>query len=570
MIYRVVFFFLLMLFTASKSFASTELVLQGLDSDLKKNVEQYLASIPAADYSTSLRFKSQLKVRINQALNALGYYNSKISFTSENDQLIVNVQPGPPILIENVDFKLMGDAENDHDFLELLQDSSIKNGARLSHGDYDALKSSIQSLALEKGYFGGKFEASRIEVSPKLNRAKIVLHFNSSKQYLFGETLVNGNQISLERLLSLKSFEQGDPYRIRKVSEFSQNLSGTNWYSSVLVEPDFSVMDTETKLPVKVTLVPAAKNQLETGIGYSTDVGMKGTLKWNKPWLNSEGHSFSSSFSLSSPEQTITASYKIPLADVLHEYYQIQYGLKKVDNLDTQSLESNLSFERHWLEDNGWNKTVFIRYLIEDYEQGVLDDVGQFVLPGVTLSRTRVHSGHSQLIKWGDKQTVTVEYGSEDVISETDILRLQVSSSWIRSYGDNHRGLIRLSGGANLVDDFEKVAPSLRFFAGGDNSIRGYSYESISPKDESGSLTGAKYLATSSIEYQYRLYGKWWGAAFFDYGDAFTDTPNWMRGTGVGIRWISPLGPLRLDFAWGLDSAPGDEFKIHFTLGPEL
>lgn len=570
MIYRVVFFFLLMLFVTSKSFASTALVLQGLDSDLKKNVEQYLASIPPADYSTSLRFKSQLKVRINKALNALGYYNPKIDFTTEKDQLIVDVQPGPPVLIENVDFQLTGDAKNDRDFLDLLQDSSIKNGARLSHSDYDSLKSAIQSLALEKGYFSGKFEASRIEVSPKLNQAKIILHFNSSKQYLFGETLVSGNQISLERLMSLQSFEQGEPYRISKVSEFSQNLSGTNWFSSVLVEPDFSVINTETELPVKVTLVPAAKNQLETGIGYSTDVGVKGTLKWNKPWLNSEGHSFSSSFSLSSPEQTITASYKIPLADVLHEYYQIQYGLKKVDNLDTQSLESNLSFERHWLEDNSWNKTVFIRYLIENYEQGVLDDVGQFVLPGVTFSRTRVKTGHSHLIKWGDKQTFTVEYGNEKVISETDILRFLASTAWVRSYGDNHRGLIRLSGGANLVDDFDKVAPSLRFFAGGDNSIRGYTYESISPKDETGSLTGAKYLATSSIEYQYRLYGKWWGAAFFDYGDAFSDTPNWMRGTGVGIRWISPLGPLRLDFAWGLDSAPGDEFKIHFTLGPEL
>ncbi len=568
--YRVVYYCLLMLFITSKSFAKTELVIQGLDSDLKKNVEQYLASIPSADYSTSLRFRSQLKARINKALNALGHYNAKIDFTAEKDQLTVDVNPGPPVLIENVDFKLTGKAENDRDFLDLLQNSSIKNGAQLSHSDYDSLKSSIQSLALEKGYFGGKFAASRIEVSPKLNQAKIILHYNSSKQYLFGETIVNGNQISLERLMSLKSFEQGDPYRIRKVSKFSQNLSGTNWFSSVLVEPDFSVMDTETELPVKVTLVPAARNQFETGIGYSTDVGVKGTFKWNKPWLNSEGHSFSSSFSLSSPEQTITASYKIPLADVLHEYYQIQYGLKKVDNLDTQSLESNLSFERHWLEDNGWNKTVFIRYLIENYEQGVLDDVGQFVLPGVTLSHTRIHSGHSQLIRWGDKQTFTVEYGNEDVISETDILRLQASSSWIRSYGDNHRGLIRLSGGANLVDDFDKVAPSLRFFAGGDNSIRGYSYESISPKDETGSLTGAKYLATSSLEYQYRLYGKWWGAAFFDYGDAFTDTPNWMRGTGVGIRWISPLGPLRLDFAWGLDSAPGDEFKIHFTLGPEL
>ncbi|MCE0494038.1 autotransporter assembly complex protein TamA [Vibrio salinus] len=568
--YRLLFSFILMLLFSFKSFADTKLVIQGLDSTAEDNVEQYLSSISPSDYSTGLRFKSQLERRIKKALNALGYYNVRFHFTEQDDQLIVHIEPGPVVKIVKVDFKISGEAEDDRDFLALLQNSSIKEGAPLSHRDYESLKSKIRNLALEKGYFNGRFDVSKIEVSPERNQAKIILHFDSAKQYLFGETLVKGNQIALDRVLSLQHFKQGEPYQISKVGDFSQKLSNTNWFSSVLVEPDFSELKSKRELPVRVTLVPAAKNQLETGLGYSTDVGLKGTLKWNKPWLNSQGHSFSSSFSLSGPEQTITAAYKIPLEDVLHDYYQIQYGLKKVDNLDTQSLESNLSFERHWLEDNSWNKTVFVRYLIENYEQGVLDDIGQFVLPGVTFSRTRVRTRHSQLISWGDKQTFTAEYGNEALISETDLLRFQGSTSWIRSYGDSQRGVIRLSGGVNLADDFNKVPPSLRFFVGGDNSIRGYSYESISPRDETGALTGAKYLATSSVEYQYRFVGKWWGAVFFDYGDAFNRQPDWMRGTGIGLRWISPLGPLRLDFAWGLDSDPGDEFKIHFTLGPEL
>ena len=150
------------------------------------------------------------------------------------------------------------------------------------------------------------------------------------------------------------------------------------------------------------------------------------------------------------------------------------------------------------------------------------------------------------------------------------VLRLQAGTSWIRSAGRNHRGILRLDGGANLADDFDKLSPSLRFFAGGDNNLRGYGYESISPKDSSGALTGAKYIATSSLEYQYRVYGNWWGAVFYDYGDAFNDNPDLKRGTGFGVRWASPVGPIRLDFAWGLDATPGDEFKIHFTLGPEL
>ncbi|MCV5744140.1 BamA/TamA family outer membrane protein, partial [Escherichia coli] len=113
---------------------------------------------------------------------------------------------------------------------------------------------------------------------------------------------------------------------------------------------------------------------------------------------------------------------------------------------------------------------------------------------------------------------------------------------------------------------FEKLSPSLRFFAGGDNNIRGYGYESISPVDESGALTGAKYILSSTLEYQYRVYGNWWAATFYDIGDAFNDTPEWKSGAGVGIRWASPVGPVSFDFAWGLDEKPNNEFRIHFSL----
>lgn len=263
----------------------------------------------------------------------------------------------------------------------------------------------------------------------------------------------------------------------------------------------------------------------------------------------------------------MTASYRIPLEDVLNDYYRIHYGMKRVDSRDTKSIESNLALERHWKLDNDWNRTIFIRYLLENYEQGLQDDNAQFLLPGITFSRIRARGG--AMPTWGDSQYITLEYGSENALSETDVIRVLGGMKWIRSAGENHRGLFRIDGGANFADDFDKLSPSLRFFAGGDNNLRGYGYESISPKDESGALTGAKYIVTTSLEYQYRLYGNWWGALFYDYGDAFNDTPEFKRGTGVGVRWASPVGPIRLDFAWGLDKDPTD-FKIHFSLGPEL
>ncbi|TDE21716.1 outer membrane protein assembly factor [Vibrio owensii] len=552
------------------AYADVSLTIKGIDGALEDNVNAYLSSIPEDDYSTSLRFQARLEQSITEALNALGYYHAKISYTitKDNDELIVNVKPGEPVRIKKMDVVISGEAEKDEEFTNLINKSRLKEGRILNQGEYDALKSGIRNLALQRGYFNGDFKLSRLEVVPELNEANVRLHYDSGIRYHFGTVEILGSQIWEDRVDSLRPFKTGEPYLVSEVGEYNQNLSNTDWFSSVFVEPDLSKLDDGRDLPIKVSLAPAAKNQLETGIGYSTDTGVRGTLKWKKPWVSARGHSFDTALSLSKPEQTITAGYKIPLDDVLHEYYQLQFGLKHLDNRDTESLESNLAVERHWITDGGWHKTLYVRHLYENFSQGLQEDGVQFVLPGASFSRTRTRGGNMPM--WGDKQSVTVEYGDPALLSETRVLRLLGRTSWIRGIGQNHRGLFRLEGGANITDEFEKLSPSLRFFAGGDNNIRGYGYESISPTDASGALTGAKYMLTSTLEYQYRVHGNWWGAVFYDIGDAFNETPVWKSGAGVGIRWASPVGPVSFDFAWGLDSEPDPEFRIHFSLGPEL
>ncbi|HCG6647541.1 TPA: outer membrane protein assembly factor [Vibrio parahaemolyticus] len=559
-----------LLVVSQSAYADVSLKLKGIDGALEDNVKAYLSSIPEKDYSTSLRFQARLDQSITEALNALGYYHAKISYSiSEgNDELIVNIHKGLPVKIKLMDVVISGEAKEDEEFTNLIAKSPLKVGRILNQGEYDSLKSGIRNLALQRGYFNGDFKLNKLEVIPELNEANVRLHYDSGIRYHFGPVEITGSQIWENRVESMRPFEIGEPYLVSDVGEYNQNLSNTDWFSSVFVEPDLSKLEDGRELPIKVSLAPAAKNQIETGIGYSTDTGVRGTLKWKKPWVSARGHSFNTALSLSKPEQTITAGYKIPLDDVLREYYQLQFGLKHLDNRDTESLESNLAVERHWLTDGGWHKTVYVRHLYENFSQGLQDDGVQFVLPGATFSRTRVRGGSMPM--WGDKQSVTVEYGDPALLSETRVLRLLGRSSWIRGIGENHRGLFRLEGGANITEEFEKLSPSLRFFAGGDNNIRGYGYESISPVDESGALTGAKYILSSTLEYQYRVYGNWWAATFYDIGDAFNDTPEWKSGAGVGIRWASPVGPVSFDFAWGLDEKPNNEFRIHFSLGPEL
>ena len=161
-----------------------------------------------------------------------------------------------------------------------------------------------------------------------------------------------------------------------------------------------------------------------------------------------------------------------------------------------------------------------------------------------------------------------VEVSDEAWGSDASFIRLRGRAGWIGSAGDNHRFVTRLDGGAILMETLRKLPPSLRFFAGGDNSIRGYGYETVSPQNAEGELTGGRYMATAALEYQYRVKADWWLAAFSDYGSAWDDKPDWVQGVGFGVRWVSPVGPLRLDLAHALDDDGG--FRLHFSMGPEL
>lgn len=549
--------------------AQTTIRLNGLSGELQNNVQLYLDRYAADEISTSLRFQSRLEQDIDNALRALGYYRSEVSIELEHQKngsrLLINVNPGEPTRIENVELIINGDATDDPDFKALLQQAP-KKGQVVHHGRYDSFKSSFNSLALRKGYFDAKFSLSRLEVAPSLQQAFIKLHFDSGTRYRFGDVSFSGEHIRSERLQTLVPFKSGDPYLASQLGELNQSLANTNWFSSILVTGDTERLDNYV-LPVEVELAPRKRNSIETGIGYSDDVGARFKLNWLKPWLNDRGHSLDSKLAVSRAEQSIEAAYKMPLETIATDFWQLQYGLRNRDYQDTRSKESNLALERHWLLENDWYRTASVRWLYEDYTQADQDDTSSLIMPGISFSRTR-QTGSGMPIR-ADRLLFGVEVSDPSWGSDARFIRLRGRAGYITTLADNHRMVGRLDAGAILLQDVGRLPPSIRFFAGGDNNLRGYAYESVSPRNDEGELIGGRYMATASLEYQYRLTGNWWLATFADHGSAWSDTPDWKTGVGFGVRWGSPIGAVRIDFAWGLD-AEGSPFQLHFSLGPEL
>ena len=558
--------------------AKVRLEVQGLTGDLNKNVRARLSTIGADEVSNDGRFRARVSEAIQQGLKALGYYEPDIDFEARpapaqggRPVLIAHVKPGEPVKIAGRTIVLEGDALRDPDYQAWVKEGTPKKGRQLNHGEYDKFKSGFSNLALRNGYFDGDFKKSQLGVSVERREAFWDIDYDSGQRYRFGDVSFSGSQIREEYLENLVPFKKGDYYSSRELAELNRRLSATGWFNSVVVAPEFAQGRKTKVLPLNAAVTPRTENTIETGVGYSTDVGPRLKTTWKKPWVNDSGHSMAASAYLSAPEQQLDLSYKVPLLkSPLEQYYIFSGGLKRTDLNDTKADTTTLGVSRYWENSTGWQKAVNLKWSLDHFTQGSVTNTTMLLYPGVSLNRTRSRGG--LMPTWGDSQRYSIDVSDTTWGSDVDFLIMQAQNVWIRTLADKHRFVARGNLGWIETNNFEKVPPDLRFFAGGDRSIRGYKYKDISPRDDDGKLTGASKLATGSLEYQYNVTGKWWGAAFIDSGEAVNDIKqsNFKTGAGFGVRWASPVGPIKLDIARPIGDSEEHGLQFYIGLGPEL
>ncbi len=566
----------LLLASGVASAANVRLQVEGLTGALQKNVRAQLSTIESDEVTPDRRFRARVDDAIREGLKALGYYEPTIDFdlrpppAKGRQVLIARVSPGEPVKIGGTNVVLRGGAREDRDYLDLLQDRPAV-GTVLDHSDYEGFKKDLTRVALRKGYFDSQFNKSQLGVSLDRHQAFWDIDYDSGQRYRFGDVTFEGSQIRDEYLQNLVPFKKGDFYESKDLAELNRRLSATGWFNSVVVAPEFEKSRQTRVLPLHGVVSPRTENTVETGVGYSTDVGPRVKATWKKPWMNSYGHSLTTSASISSPEQQLDFSYKIPLLNnPLEQYYLVQGGFKRTDLNDTEADSTTLALSRYWDLSSGWQRAINLRWSLDHFTQANVTNTTMLLYPGVMISRTRSRGG--LMPTWGDSQRYSVDYSNSAWGSDVDFVVLQAQNAWIRTLYDRHRFVVRGNLGWIETGDFDKVPPDLRFFAGGDRSIRGYKYKSIAPKDDEGKLIGASKLATGSLEYQYNVTGKWWGAAFVDSGEAVSDIrrSDFKTGAGVGVRWESPVGPIKLDFAVPVGDKEEHGLQFYIGLGPEL
>ncbi|MEO2280896.1 autotransporter assembly complex protein TamA [Pseudoalteromonas pernae] len=544
--------------------------IQGIDGDVEKNVGIYLSQLTGEQPSRQLKRYATEQVLLS--LRALGYYHADVDLYLEDNtqtpRVVAKIIPGKPVRINSISYSLIGAGEQDEQLTSVIEQLPLKQGDVLNHGNYEKAKSKLDSQLLEMGYFDSKWTASSLSVNRARYSADIVMQIETGQRYHFGPLNISTDTSASNYIHSLSHFKTGEPYSATKVSEFNLALTQTPYFSSVRVYADIAQRG-NLEVPIRVEVLHKPTNSYEVGGGFSTDLGPKVRFKWSRPWLGTDGHYIESNFNISEPQQDISLSYTVPVDDPIDDIWRFSVGYKLEDNEDTEIYTKTLTglLQRQWKIGDDWIRTVFLRRELEVFRIGEAEQKTKMLLPGVSFARQYSKGGTTPY--WGKQWLISAEVGADSVASSTNIVRLQMQYAWLDTFFDKHMLFSKINLGAMYVDNINEVPVSLRFYAGGDQSVRGFKYESISPEVQ-GLKIGGKYLVAGTVEYNYQFATKWRSAFFVDAGTATNDfSEDLSVGVGVGIRYLTPVGPIRLDCAWAV-SESDNPARLSITVGPEI
>ena len=572
---------------------SPDIKVEGGPRALRDNVRQYLTIAEEPCSAPLWRLKSLLMeggAQVEKAAQALGYY--RLTFTTDLTQinecwlLRVDLTPGEQVKVAEFNLLFRGDGADDENFKPIMSAPSIEVGDNLHHGIYENLKTQITTLATGYGYFDGRFDLSRVIVNAAENTANVELIYNTGTRYRIGEIRMQHNILDEKFLRRYLNIDSGDFYDTDKLLELKSYYNSSNYFSVAMASPDLQHLH-DNVVDIDVQLEERKRRAYSVGVGASTNEGGDASprvlLGFEDRYVNDSGHSFKADASKSMLTTDVLLSYSIPMSQPFYEFVKIYTGIETEETDTAYSDKKTVGVSYTNYKKSQWLHTYAINIENENSRIGSLDAIySQLIIPSVTFSRIKTDGNPYPLMGWSMRAKLS---GSPNTLgSDISYEQFHARAKYVHSlpYG---RILVRGEIGITNVDVVTDLPKSVRYFAGGGNSVRGYDYESLGPselvkdanknviKDADGNelreVVGGKHLLVSSIEYDYQFRPSWAAAVFVDVGNAANDFKvDLKRGAGLGLRWISPIGPVRIDVARGLDDKKA--WNLHISMGPDL
>lgn len=541
---------------------------RGLDSEARRNVLAHLGEVDERLAAQEPRLHRVVERALHAALRPLGYYGAGFTLERVDATLRIVVQPGERVSFAAPRIVVDEPAASLAEIRQLVQAAPMRAGEPLSHARFDAFREELLRACRRYGFFDASYRRSELRIDPAALSAVAELDLACGARYRFGETRISGSRVEDDLLRALAPFADGDAFDNALVTGFDRALRDTGYFRDIGLRVD---PGEEQRVAVTVLAEDMKTTRYDVGAGFSTDSSLRLRFNRDTPRVNSRGHALRIESELSGVRQTVEALYRIPHHHPLEDYFEVVAGLrgKQVQDTDTLLATSGLRHALQLFDD--WSYSYGATLELERFTVGSArqKDVA-YLLPSTTISRTRIDSGIDPL--HGSSWFAALDSSHATLGSPADFVRLRGRGKWLTALpNDNTTVLTRLELGSTFTRAFAALPASLRFAAGGDNSVRGFDFESLGPRDAGGELSGGRYLAVGSIEVSHRVRPHWRVAAFTDAGSAFyTGHEEFHQSVGAGIRWLSPFGQIRVDLAVPVHDSRQSGFRIHVSMGPPL
>lgn len=568
----------------------TRIEIRGLSPEQEANVRRRL-SLSAQlgrelgeqrlDY---LLLESEREAR--SALEPYGYFSPEIRITppaGASGALLIEVSPGEPVRVRKSDIVVAGPGGEDEVIAAAVSGFVPKPGDVLDQVVYETSKARINRGLADRGYFDMEFGVHRVEVARAEHAADIALGWTSGRRYALGAVTYEQlpkdilNQDLLDKIIT---WEPGTPWEQARLDRLRDSLARLDYFSGIDIAPE-PEKAMNGVMPVKISLTPAKRSIYSAGVSYGSTNGMGVRFGLERRYLNRKGHKVLAEVDYAQRRKVATAQYRIPAFAWLEGWYTIGtlFADEQTDYIDNR--KADLFFSRSGVVNEHWSVLAAVHALRERWAYTAEDDGDPNTPPVYDYATVYYGEASGEYINVDDRLAPRRGWGGNALVrggmsgneSDTPFVQLHANVRWFKGLGKDSRLIARGELGHTFNnDEFSLLPPTLRFHAGGDRSIRGYGWREVGPRvGEPGHEfpVGARNVVTASLEYERYFKGPWGAAVFVDTGSAFDNDVDLRTGVGVGLRWRSPVGPLRVDIAHGLDH-PDSPFQVTLSFGGDL
>jgi translocation and assembly module TamA len=578
----------LVVLLASPAHAGVQLAVDGVGDPLKSAVvsEAELSQYAKREVSDAQmrRLYERAPAQVKTALQPYGYYDATVTGdlqkAGKDWRVTLHVTPGEPIKVTAVDVQLDKAADALAPVRRAERAITRMKGKTLDHGAYDAARDALSAQLTANGFLDARLVTHRVEVTRANHSAAIKLAWQAGPRYRYGQVHFDGSQFNEGFLDRYVPFKSGDYFSQEQLLELQQALNGADYFAVVNVMPDVDKAK-DGVVDVTVQLAPA-KRTIYTGgpfIGTDTGFGVRGGME--RRWVNRRGHKWKNELVVAQKLKTLSTLYSIPMPGDNQRSYNAGANFRDADTATSQSrtLELVGNETRQW---HGWTRALGVHALSGTFTVGKRGNEPDNT-PGIEHGRSTLVFGEAALTRKkadnldfvgrGWSITLAARSTAGKLLSDASFSQMTADAKWIRAFGAHNRNRLILRGSAGITwtNDFTALPPQLRFFAGGDRSVRGYGYQSIGPRNSDDRVIGGKNLLVASTEVEHYFTRNWGMAAFVDAGNAFSGTDYRPKiGAGLGLRWRSPVGMIRVDLGTPIHDDRAHGIQLHLVIGPDL